>query len=131
MVDSGGVGFERRPRQRHALSEKRRIVELTLHPGVSVAHVARVNGVNANQVFKWRRAYERGELTEPSCSGSRALLPVTLSSCCEAVTQEAPAQSQRSTSGSIHIEFPGRALIRVERGADPILLHSILESLGK
>lgn len=130
MVDSGRVGLERRPRRRHPVSEKRRIVELTFQPGASVAQIAQVNGVNANQVFKWRRAFERGELTELS-SGSTALLPVTVSAPCEAVTREAPAQPQPVTSGSIHIEFPGRASIRVECGADPILLHSILESLRK
>jgi transposase len=39
-------------------------VELTFQPGASVAQVAQVNGVNATQVFKWRRAFERGELRE-------------------------------------------------------------------
>ena len=106
-------------------------MELTFQPGASVAQVAQVNGVNSNQVFKWRRAFERGELTEPSYSGTRALLPVTVSAPCEAVTREASAQPQPATSGSIHIEFPGRASISVEYGADPILLHSILESLRK
>jgi transposase len=36
--------------------EKRRIVEATLVPGVSIARVARENGVNANQVFQWQYA---------------------------------------------------------------------------
>ena len=106
-------------------------MELTFQPGASVAQIAQVNGVNANQVFKWRRAFERGELAEPSCSGTRALLPVTVSASCEAVTRETPAQPQPLTSGSIHIEFPGRALISVESGADAALLRSILESLRK
>ena len=57
-------------------SEKREVVQLTLRPGASVAEVARAHGVNANQVFKWRRAFERGELTEPST----ALIPVTVTS---------------------------------------------------
>jgi len=130
MVDSGKVGLERRPRRRHPLSEKRRIVELTFQPGASVAQIAQVNGVNANQVFKWRRAFERGELAELS-SRTTALLPVTVSASCEAVTREAPSQPLPAPSGSIHIEFPGRASISVECGADPILLHSILESLRK
>ena len=50
------------------------IVELTLEPGASVALVARAHGVNANQVFKWRRAFERGEMPEPAAA-STALLP--------------------------------------------------------
>ena len=44
----------RRVRRWRTVSEKRRIVELTLEPGASVAEVARAHGMNANQVFKWR-----------------------------------------------------------------------------
>lgn len=36
------------------------MVELTFRPGVSVAQVARENGVNANQLFGRHRAFERG-----------------------------------------------------------------------
>jgi transposase-like protein len=34
------------------VSEKRRIVELTLQPGMSVARVAQAEGVNSHQVFQ-------------------------------------------------------------------------------
>jgi transposase len=44
------------------VEEKLRIVKLTLEPGASVAGFAMANGVNANQVFRWKRQYERGEL---------------------------------------------------------------------
>jgi transposase len=130
MIHSGGVMAELRPRRRHALAEKRRIVELTFERGASVAQVAQANGVNANQVFKWRRAFGRGELVE-SVSGSTALLPVTLSAPCVTAVQEPSAQGHSTPSGSIHIEFPGRAMISVESGADAVLLLSILESLRK
>jgi transposase len=114
------------------VAEKRRIVGLTLEPGASVALVARANGVNANQVFKWRRAFERGELVE-SAAASTALLPVTLSASCETAieTREVGAKEQSTAGGAIHIEFPGRATISVECGADAALLRSILESLRK
>ncbi len=39
------------------LEQKRRIVEETLAEGASVAQIARVQGVNANRVFNWRRLY--------------------------------------------------------------------------
>ncbi len=113
------AGVERRVRRRRSVAEKRRIVELTLVPGASVALVARAHGVNANQVFKWRREYERGEL--PEAASPSFLLPVVLSG----------ADRPQPSSSSIHIEFPGRALISIERGADPTLLRSILESLRK
>jgi len=43
-------------KRRHRSPElKRQIVEETLVPGASVARVARAHGVNANQLFGWRR----------------------------------------------------------------------------
>jgi transposase len=132
MVQSEIAVTERRVRRFRSVAEKRRIVDLTLEPGASVALVARANGVNANQVFKWRRALERGELAEPAAI-STALLPVTLSASSETTieTREAGAKAQPTAGGAIHIEFPGRATISVECGADPVLLRSILESLRK
>jgi transposase len=132
MVDEQEAGTGRRPRRFRTVSEKRRIAELTLEAGASVALVARAHGVNANQVFKWRRALKRGELNEPAAA-STALLPVTLSATCEAAidTGEADSKQAPAPGGSIHIEFPGRAMISVELGADPSLLRSILESLRK
>jgi transposase-like protein len=38
-------------RQQRSIAEKRRIVEETLVEGASVARVARVHGINANQVL--------------------------------------------------------------------------------
>ena len=129
MVDAG-AGTERRVRRWRSVAEKRRIVGLTFEPGASVALVARANGVNANQVFKWRRALERGELVEPAAA-STSLLPVTLSASSEASieTREVGAKQQPTAGGAIHIEFPGLAMISVECGADAALLRSILESL--
>ena len=124
MSDGIEVSSGRRARRWHPISEKLKIVKLSLQPGASVAEVARAHGVNANQVFTWRRAFERGELSEP-CA---ALIPVTVSSPGgERRASEAGATS--AGDGAIHIELPGRALISVESGADPVLLRSILESL--
>jgi hypothetical protein len=81
-------------------------------------------------VFKWRRAFERGELVEAGAA-STALLPVTIAAPVEREVREPAALQQPMTSGSIHIEFPGRALVSVESGADPALLRWILESLRK
>jgi transposase len=132
MVQSESGGEVRRVRRWRSVAEKRRIAELTFEPGASVALVARAHGVNANQVFKWRRELKRGELTV-SDAATTALLPVTLSSPREPnmETPQAGAKEQPAPSGAIHIEFPGRVVISVECGADPALLRSILESLRK
>lgn len=55
------------------MEEKRRIVEEALEPGASVARVARTHGVNANQLFGWRRLYLHGRL-EPGSRERSALL---------------------------------------------------------
>jgi transposase len=118
----------RRVRRWRSASEKRQIVQLTFEPGASVAEVARAHGVNANQVFKWRRAVERGELSEP-CS---ALLPVTVASVSELVSEPTQEEHQATAAaGSIHIELPGIAMISVESGADFALVRQVLESLRK
>jgi transposase len=132
MVGAEGVVAGRRVRRFRTVSEKRRIAELTFEPGASVALVARAHGVNANQVFKWRRALKRGELNEPSAA-STAMLPVSLSGS-HGMTRElreADAQAPPPVVGAIHIELPGRAMISVECGADPVLLRLIFESLRK
>ena len=124
------AGRERRVRRFRSVAEKRQIVNLTLEPGASVALVARAHGLNANQVFKWRRAFECGELVD-STAACTALLPVTVAASSEAATREPAEPQQPPSTGCIHIEFPGRATISVESGADPVLLRSILESLRK
>ena len=61
MVAEAVVGSSVR-RRLWTVDEKRRIVEQTLSSAMSVAMVARQHGVNANQVFYWRKLYHAGEL---------------------------------------------------------------------
>jgi transposase len=120
-------------RVRRSVAEKRRIVELTLQAGASVARVAQAEGVNSHQVFQWRRAYRLGELVEAG-EGTSSLLPVVMA----AMDSKGRVERRRAAgpepalaSGAIHIELLGRASIRVERGADGALLQTILESLRR
>jgi transposase len=43
-------------KRRHSAAFKRKLLELIEQPGASVSAVALEHGVNANLVFKWRRA---------------------------------------------------------------------------
>jgi transposase len=120
-------------RVRRSVLEKRRIVELTLQSGMSVARVAQAEGVNSHQVFQWRRAYRRGELAD-SAERASALLPVVISSFdSEAAVdmQRAVIEKRPASVGSIHIELPDQVSIRVESGVDPATLRAVLESLRK
>lgn len=118
-------------RQRRSIAEKRRIVEETLAPGASVALIARAHGVNANQVFGWRRLYRAGRLggaaqVQPD---SIKLLPVTVEAPRTlAASTSAESRSANSPTGAIHIKL-NHAQIRIEGQADADLLRMILESL--
>ena len=119
-----------------SIAEKRRIVELTLQAGASVAKVALAEGVNSHQVFNWRRAYLKGNL-EAKGQNAAVLLPVVVSSADpSAFTVDAAVIEKRSIKpmsavpgGAIHIELSGRVKIRVESGVDAALLRAVLESL--
>ena len=121
-------GLAASPRRRRRSAEERRlIVEEALEPGASVARVARKHGVNANQVFGWKRLYETGRLGAPA--SGMALLPVRVAEEL-AVAKDLPAEAAPTSSGTIHIELPGRALISLEGSVDPAMIGAVLRSLG-
>jgi transposase len=116
------------PRQRRSITEKRRIVEETLAVGASVARVARAQGINANQVFGWRRLYLAGRLGEPK-PGVK-LLPVRVSESKPAAVAIEPScpEAAELQRGTIDVEFR-EARVRIEGRADPALLRVLLECL--
>src|ERR1700678_1931518 len=125
MVETEGAG--RRIRRSWALAEKRRIVEETLAPGASVARVARAHGVNANQVFGWRRLYVAGRLG--GCKPAMKLLPVRVSESLPApVPERGSADFPKAQLGTIQIELR-QAQVGIEGSADPALVRVLLECL--
>lgn len=103
----------------HPLSFKRAVVEETLQPGASVARIARAHGINANQVFLWRKGYHEGTLGDEA----PALLPVTV----EAVVGADPPFSG---AGILVIEA-GRLRIRFEGRPDPEALRLVIAELRR
>jgi len=123
-------------RQQRSIAEKRRIVEETLAEGASVARIARAHGVNANQVFGWRRLYLSGRLGEQRAT--MKLLPVRVSESLPPVTTHASGEAAtsievanpKSNPGRIHIELR-QAKVRIEGDADPGLVRVLLECLAR
>lgn len=123
-------------RQHRSPELKRKIVEETLTSGSSVARVARAHGVNANQVFQWRRLYLAGRLGSPPLNMSR-LLPVSVSEQPAKDVVESPAAEavlapssgrEASGPGAIHLELR-KARLRIEGHADPAVLRLVLKAL--
>src|SRR5882724_6115105 len=107
MDTSERAVVKREPRRRRwPVGEKCRIVEQTLKPGASVAQVALAHGVNANQVFSWRRKYVQGLLSQGNAEPVK-LLPVHVSEA-QASKTNRPGSRQVTTvvAGTIQAEFP-------------------------
>jgi transposase len=110
-------------RRYRSKQERRQIVEETLQPGASVAVIARQHGVNANQVFHWRKLYREGRLElEPAAA---QLVPVRISELVSG--EQAPTKFY---AGVIVVEL-GRARIRVEGAVGADSLRLILERVGR
>ena len=127
LTENPAPGGKRRMRTK---LERRQVVEETMRPGApSVAVIARAHGVNANQVFNWRKLYHAGRLNDKVRASD--LLPVRIS---EDSHPEYPGVGRLTmapiVTGAIHIEI-GRARIRVEGPVDPATLRIILEQLGR
>jgi transposase len=123
-------------RRHRSIAEKRRIVEETLIEGASVARIARAHGVNANQVFGWRRLYLSGRLGEQK--PTMKLLPVRVSESLPPVT----THTSNKASTSIEVANPKpipctidiklrQAQLRIEGSADPELVRVLLECLTR
>ena len=115
-------------RQRRTVEEKRRIVEETMVAGRSVARVARAHGVNANQVYAWKREYLSGQL---GGNGSVQLLPVRVrESSSVPMTSPKAERTAPVAPGTIQVELR-HAQVRIEGNADAELLRIVLESLRR
>ena len=138
LLTSADTKPARKPSPRfHPIEKKRRIVEESLLPNASVARVARAHGVNANQVFYWRKQYQQG-LLGPALSPA-TLLPVQISDLAAPESQPAPITSsaglliaqpgaEAKPTGTIYLELV-QAKLCIEGKADPTCLRAVLDRL--
>jgi transposase len=111
--------------RQHPLEFKRALVALSLEPGTSVARIAREHGVNANQVFSWRRLYEQGRLGVPALMRDDGLLPVVLAPSAPA-PNSANADAEDATNGTIVLEL-GAVRIHIEGQPHATTLAQVLD----
>jgi len=111
-------------RQHRSPELKRQIVEATFAPGASVARVARAYGVNANQVYAWRRRYQGG-LLPPAQAGKPELLAVRLAG---GGVEAQPAPASSASAGVIQVEL-AKGHLRLSGCVDGEALRVVLEAL--
>ena len=96
-----------RTRKRRSAQEKLQIVRETLQAQASVAVIARRHSINANQVFAWRRQYQRGQLVEGSGTGTQeaVIMPVQVAELPQVQTSTRSAEPSPLTSAAPRIEI--------------------------
>jgi transposase len=133
------TGPERR--RRWSDEEKLQLVSEACRPGHSVSQVARQRGINASQLFGWRRqALAKGLITDnrsaPSAAPALAFSPVEIAE--EPATPDSgeevrPARRRKATrtSGTIEIDLKNGDRVRVEGCTDAGLVARIISVLRR
>ncbi|MFT4465927.1 MAG: transposase [Sodalis sp. (in: enterobacteria)] len=116
-----------RPRPNFPLDFKIKLVEQALQSGVSIAKLARDNGINDNLLFNWCQLYCQGKF------GVQPKIPTTQQAELLTVTLTAEPSPLRSPLPSAEpvtcdIEFTG-ARLRLAGNLTPALLCALIHEL--
>ena len=123
QADTKQAGGKRR---RWSTDLKHELVAATLEPGSSVAAVARQHGLNANQLFKWRRDLA------PAIPSSARLVPVEVAAVpVRGPLIEAAPAAAWPEMGRIEITLVGGVRVRIEGAVDPATVTAALGAVMK
>jgi transposase len=115
-------------KRRHSAAFKRKLLELIEQPGASVSAVALEHGVNANLVFKWRRAKLERQRA-PRVARPPVLLPVSVDPQGLLLTVPTPEPDKPARKeGVIEIEI-GAARVLLRGSIDPANVRCVLMAL--
>jgi transposase-like protein len=120
-------------RRHYSRAFKRQVVEETLVGDRSVSRIARDHDVNANLIFRWRRAYREGRFDDRA-----SLIPVNV--VADETVESAPATTRTRPVGSRPTERTARDghlsittaaghHLAVSGSVDPDVLRAALEVL--
>ncbi len=116
-----------RSRRLHDRSFKDDMVAQSLVPGASVAAIAMKGGINANLLFKWRRAHVRAK--GAMVPAGATLLPVRVIADVAAPSPPPIAAiNPGARNGVIELEIAG-AQLRLRGAVDETMLSSVLRAL--
>lgn len=118
----------RKGRPNHPLEFKRTLAQRACEPGVSVSKLAQEHGINANQLFKWRRHYRAGLFD----TGQAPLLPITVIDAPKeaAAAQPSPLPGTPATQRGIEIAFAD-CTVRVGEHVDLAMLRAVVALLRR
>ena len=121
IVEAEGFGAKRRKRRSWTMEEKRRIVDESLEDGASIAEIARLYELNANQLFTWRRQFG---LEPATASDVTTLLPVT-------IVPEGEVETGSGGVGQMEIVLAGGVRVIVWADVQTAALTRVLKALAR
>ena len=104
-----------RQRRRWSRAEKERIVAAAMEPGAVASAVAREAGIQASQLFRWRRQLH----------GGQRFASLTL----EVPTVTAPITALPLSPGVIEVEFTTDARLRIRGPVDVPIVSALMQAL--
>ena len=104
-----------RQRRRWSRAEKERIVAAAMEPGAVASAVAREAGIQASQLFRWRRQLH----------GAARFASLTL----EVPTDVAPITKLPLSPGMIEVEFKTGARLRICGPVDASIVAAVVQAL--
>src|SRR6266550_1137466 len=104
-----------RQRRRWSRAEKERIVAAAMKPGAVASAVAREAGIQASQLFRWRRQLH----------GAARFASLTL----EVPTDAAPITALPMSPGVIEVEFKTGARLRICGPVDAPIVAAVMQAL--
>lgn len=122
-------GTGKKARRTFTADFKRALVEQTLAPGASISGIALANGLNANQLFAWRRKL----LPQTGATSHAVLLPVQLKEPTGVDDQRdvSPAPMPARIQRTGHIEITcHQTTVRVHGLVDQDTLRIVLQCLA-
>lgn len=118
---------KRPARRRFSNQFKLQIVMQSMEPGASLSALALANGLNSNQVFKWRREYLQRQGNGRAATTTELLPVVVMADEDASLSASAPRPAATHTG---HIEITLRhGQIRIEGAVDSDVLRTLVQSM--
>ena len=125
------VGTKVRHYRSHSPEFKRQVIEASYQPGTSVAKVAQAYGINANQLFAWRKTL-RDDILSAKPADVTTFLPVRVDHGCDAGviqgTTPLSANGHADSVGRMEIVV-GKARLTIYGAPDAATLQTVLSGL--
>lgn len=125
------------PRANYSMEFKLAMVEKSLQLGVSVALLARNNGINDNLLFKWRRRYRHliethaGQHADAPVIIEDKVVPVVVEHPPALLPAVSPAPATQPKPVQVCEVAIGRARLKLSGNLTPVMLATLVRELKR